>query len=466
MAKGPPDLSERMTPPWVAFGLAVVGGALMARELEPLFRAVGGVLAVSGAALLARRTWNARRTFNQVLAAIPLEDKSEGLLRKLPKAWAALEHENLALRTQAEAEDQIRRHILLHLKAGVVLLGQDRRVRIFNPAAQAMLGLSSNLEEGGAMVAAFREPESLRRLEEAYAGTPAEWILLRNPRTLQVRALPFPDPGRPDSPNAWVLVTVDDVTRQEALETTRQKFISNASHELKTPVTSIRIAVENLQEGAMVSEEGDATLKIILRSLDRMTMLLDDISELSRIETGALRLSPVPLRLDAFLAELLDNLKGQAAARSVNLRGHASLQMEGRTFEADPLRLTQLLENLLSNAIKFSPTGGDVSLKVAPDGPWLVWVVSDQGPGISAQDAKRVFERFYRAPTVRAIPGTGLGLAIVKHLALLMGGEVTLVSEPGQGATFTFRLPLPEARRDAQPPAAPPRTSEVPCSAP
>ena len=466
MSKGPRKLSERMTPPWVAFGLAVAGGALMARELEPLFRAAGGVLALGGAALLAVQTWNSRKTFNQVLEAIPLEDKSEGLLRKLPKAWAALEHENLALRTQAETEDQVRRHILFHLKAGVVLLGQDRRIRIFNPAAQTMLGLSSNLEVGGAVVVAFREPESLRRLEEAYGGTPVEWILLRNPRTLQVRALPFPDPAHPEHAHAWVLITVDDVTRQEALETTRQKFISNASHELKTPVTSIRIAVENLQEGAMVSAEGDATLKIILRSLDRMTMLLDDISELSRIETGALRLSPASLHLGEFLAELLDNLKGQAAARTVTLRGHAAQAMDDRTFEADPLRLTQLLENLLSNAIKFSPAGGEVTVKAGPEGPWLVWVVSDQGPGISAQDAKRVFERFYRAPTVRAIPGTGLGLAIVKHLALLMGGEVALESELGKGATFTFRMPLTEPRRDPQPLAARPPATEVPCPAP
>ena len=467
MAKGKPDLSQRMTTPWVAFGLAVGGGALMSRDIELMLRLAGALLAISGAALLAVRTWRSRETMARVLAAIPIEDKSETLLRKLPKAWAALEHENLALRTQAEAEDQIRRHILFHLKAGVVLLGQDRRVRIFNPAAQAMLGVSSNLEEGGAMVAAFREPESLRRLEDAYRGTPAEWILLRNPRTLQVRALPFPDPFLPDTLHAWVLVTVDDITRQEALETTRQKFISNASHELKTPVTSIRIAVENLQEGAMVSAEAEGNLKIILRSLDRMTMLLDDISELSRIETGALRLAPVPLRLEGFLADLLGNLKGQAAARAVNLRTRLSPQLAGRMFEADPLRLTQLLENLLSNAIKFSPAGGaEVTLEAGLVGPWLAWTVADQGPGISAEDARRVFERFYRAPTVRAIPGTGLGLAIVKHLALLMGGEVSLQSEPGHGTVFTFRMPWIEARPEAHAGPAPARSPEAPCPAP
>lgn len=442
MPKTEPDLSQRMTTPWVAFALAVGGGAIMGREIEPVFRMGGFLAALGGAGMLAVRTWRSRQTMAQVLAAIPLADKSEALLRQLPKAWAALEHENLALRTQAEAEDLIRRHLLNHLKAGVLLLDQERRIRIFNPMAQSLLGSSSNLKNGEAMVLAFREPESLRQLDGAFAGTATEWTLLRNPRTLHLRAIPFADPTMAERPETWVLVTLDDITRQEALETTRQKFISNASHELKTPVTSIRLAVENLQEGALVLTGGDPSVKVILRSVDRMTMLLDDISELSRIETGALQLVPAPLRLDDFVSDLLDNLKGQIATRKVRLSAQVPPELEGWSFEADPLRLTQLLENLLSNAIKFSPPGSEVTFTVALDGPWLVWTVADQGPGISIADAKRVFERFYRAPTVRGIPGTGLGLAIVKHLALLMGGEIDLHSDLGKGATFTFRLPL------------------------
>ena len=442
MPKAQPDLSQQMTTPWVAFALAVGGGAFLAREVEPVFRVGGFFAGLSGAILLAVHGWKSRQTLAQVLEAIPLEDKSEGLLRKLPKAWAALEHENQDLRTQAEIEDQVRRHILNHLKAGVLLLGQDRLVRIFNPAAQTLLGASSHLEPGQALVAHFREPESLRCLGSAYGGTPAEWILVRHPRILQLRAIPFPAPTLEAGADAWVLVTLEDVTRQEALETTRQKFISNAGHELKTPVTSIRLAVENLQEGALVLEEGEPCLKAILRSVDRMTLLLEDISELSRIETGALRLLPVPLRLDDFLPDLLDSLSAQAEARTVSLRSYRPVSLEGRVFEADPLRLAQLLENLLSNAIKFSPAGGEVTVKVGQEGPWLLWSVSDQGPGISSTDALRVFERFYRAPSTRAIPGTGLGLAIAKHLALLMGGEIELHTDLGEGATFTFRFPL------------------------
>jgi len=178
--------------------------------------------------------------------------------------------------------------------------------------------------------------------------------------------------------------------------------------------------------------------------VDRMTMLLEDISELSRIETGALRLEPVPLRLGAFAADSLENTRPQAEAANVQVALDLPPELEDFPFQADPLRLVQLLDNLLSNAIKFSPGGAGVTGQVRKDGPWLTWAVADQGPGISETDAQRIFERFYRAPSVRRIPGTGLGLAIVKHLAVLMKGEVDLHTEVGKGSTFIFRLPAGE----------------------
>jgi len=442
MPKAMPDLSQRMTTPWASFLLAVAGGVLLGRDLDPVFRLAGLLAAAGGGALLAVRARQGRTTMAQVLAVIPLADKGDALLRKLPRAWAALEQENQRLRAEAEAEDQIRRHLLTHLNAGVVLLDAARAIRLFNPAAQAQLGTSSSLAAGGSLVEAFREPESLRNIEAAYRGTAQEWTLKRNPRVLRLRAIPFQAPA---TAGAWVLVTLDDVTRQEALETTRQKFISNASHELKTPVTGIRVAVENLQEGALVLPEGETSLRIILRAVDRMTLLLEDISELSRIETGALRLEPVPLRLGAFAAEALENTRPQARAAGVRVDLDLPAELAEVRFRADPFRLTQLLDNLLSNAIKFSPGGAEVRFGIRREGPWLTWSVADHGPGISATDAQRIFERFYRAPSVRRIPGTGLGLAIVKHLAVLMNGEVDLHTEPGKGSTFIFRLPAAEA---------------------
>jgi two-component system phosphate regulon sensor histidine kinase PhoR len=237
-------------------------------------------------------------------------------------------------------------------------------------------------------------------------------------------------------------VTLDDVTQFEALETTRQKFISNASHELKTPVTGIKVAVENLVEGGCVSEGGETSLRIILRALDRMVLLLDDISELSRIETGALRLEPRPLTLGPFMDELLDGVAPLAAARKVRILREVEPGTEDLAFRADPMRLGQALENLVSNAVKFGPEDSEVRVSVRREGDLLAWTVRDRGPGIREQDLPRIFERFYRAPATRGVPGTGLGLSIVKHLAVLMGGEVDVRSSPGDGAAFTFRHPV------------------------
>ena len=445
MPKGRPDLSQRMTMPWAAFILAVGGGALLAGDVDPVLRGMGILATLAGGVLLALRVRRHRSTMAEVLAVIPVEDKGEGLLRQLPKAWAALEEENLLLRTRAEAEDQIRRQILTHLNTGVLLLDQNRTIRLFNPSAQTILGTSSSLGLGDPVVVAFREPESLRNLDQACLGAALEWTLKRNPRSLRVRAIPFEAPLQA-SAYPWVMVTLDDITRQEALETTRQKFIANASHELKTPVTGIRIAVENLQEGDLVLPEGETSLRIIFRAVERMAMLLEDISELSRIETGALRLEPALLRMGSFARDSLENTRPQAAAANVTVQLDLPPALEDLTFRADPLRLVQLLDNLLSNAIKFSPAGSTVRVGVRKEGPWLTWAVADQGPGISETDAQRIFERFYRAPSVRGIPGTGLGLAIVKHLAVLLQGEVDLHTELGKGSTFIFRLPETETK--------------------
>jgi len=444
MTESPGNLSRRIRTPWAAWTLALAGGILAASDIEPVFRTLGALAVGAGAFLLIRGARRQRALVERLLAAIPLDDKGEGLFRALPRAWSALTEENRRLRTEVAAEDQTRRHILANLKTGVVLLGQDRQIRLFNPAAKLILGTSSALGEGEALVAAFREPESLRNLGEAFAGGFTEWTLKRNPRTIRLRAVPFPAPAAEAGP--WVLMTLDDVTHHEALETTRQKFIANASHELKTPVTGIRVAVENLVDGALVLPEGELSLKIILRALDRMVMLLDDISELSRIETGALRLEPKSLVVGPFLAEFLDSVAPLARARRVAVVPVLAPELAGQAFQADPMRLGQLLENLVSNAIKFGPENGEVRVGVELADGWLAWSVSDQGPGISGPDSLRIFERFFRAPATRGVPGTGLGLAIVKHLAVLMGGTVELRTAPGQGATFIFRLPPAEAK--------------------
>jgi two-component system phosphate regulon sensor histidine kinase PhoR len=266
--------------------------------------------------------------------------------------------------------------------------------------------------------------------------------MARAGRTLRVRAIPF----APFGSVSGVLLTLDDVTSQEALETTRQKFISNVSHELKTPVTAIRIAAENLQEEKL-SETARSSAQSLLRSVDRLALLLGDLSELSRIESGALSLAPEQLELVAFLETLMKDLEPRAAASGVLLVLVVDAP-EGTTILVDPLRLHQVIENLVSNALKFSSPDGRVWLKVRVTDQGQTWEVCDQGPGIPEAEQGRIFERFYRAQAAKAKPGTGLGLAIVKHLCRLMGGEVTVESRPGDGATFRVMLPPQPERAD------------------
>jgi len=356
-------------------------------------------------------------------------------IEELPGAWSALERENDDLKERAAREDRLLPGIMARLEEGVLLFGPSGNLEQFNPAAQRHLGLGAPLAKGMIVGEVFRDPADQDAIRRAFLGASCEWRLARASRTLRVRAIPF----APLGPVSGVLLTLDDVTSQEALETTRQKFISNVSHELKTPVTAIRIAAENLQDERL---EGPArsSAQSIMRSVDRLTLLLGDLSELSRIESGALHLAPVTFELGGFLETLLRDFQPRAAACGVELVLKVAAP-EGTTVLADPLRLNQVLENLLSNALKFSPEGGQVELAVQVTSQGQVWEVRDQGPGIPDSEQGRIFERFYRAQAAKAKPGTGLGLAIVKHLCRLMGGEVSVTSTFGEGATFRVFLP-------------------------
>ncbi|WLT33400.1 cell wall metabolism sensor histidine kinase WalK [Geothrix sp. PMB-07] len=392
-----------------------------------------GLLGTLALVLVLMARWQVRAV------AQPLDslerDTPPKALQELPRAWLALQRENIELKEKVGREDRLLPGIMARLEEGVLLFGARGDLEQFNPAAQRHLGLGAPLAKGMAVGDVLRGQEGLDLVQKAYGGVPGEWRLARAGRTLRVRAIPF----APHGSVSGVLLTLDDVTSQEALETTRQKFISNVSHELKTPVTAIRIAAENLQEENL-DEASRSSAQSIMRSVDRLTLLLGDLSELSRIESGALHLAPVQLDLAAFLDGLMKDLQPRGEALGVVLALEVDAP-QGATILADPLRLHQVIENLVSNALKFSPAQGRVNLRVRVTTHGQIWEVQDQGPGIPEAEQGRIFERFYRAKASMAKPGTGLGLAIVKHLCRLMGGEVSVFSVPGEGATFKVILP-------------------------
>jgi two-component system sensor histidine kinase SenX3 len=239
-----------------------------------------------------------------------------------------------------------------------------------------------------------------------------------------------------------VLLLVEDQTESRRVEEVRRDFVANTSHELKTPVGALALLAETVEDAA---DDPDAVRRFAGRmrqEASRLTNLVQDMITLSRIQAAEPVPDPVPVELDAVVAEALDRCRMKASARGIDL---VSTGAHGLSVLGDEDLLVTALRNLLENAVAYSPdkTRVDVSTRRV-SGHAVEISVSDQGIGIPERDLERIFERFYRVDPARsrATGGTGLGLAIVKHVTAAHGGKVTVLSTEGAGSTFTLRIPL------------------------
>ena len=233
-----------------------------------------------------------------------------------------------------------------------------------------------------------------------------------------------------------------DVTHLRRLEMSRRDFVANVSHELKTPITSIKGFVETLLAGALQEPENARNfLGIVSRQTDRLNEIIDDLLSLSRIERDAEqgRVFLTAGRLKAVLDSAIQICEAKATAKKITVQLNCPDQLQAR--DNAPL-LEQALVNLIDNAVKYSPAGSAVQVEALRDDAEVVVRVRDQGVGIEKSQLDRIFERFYRvdAGRSRKIGGTGLGLAIVKHIAQAHHGRVTVESTPGEGSLFSLHL--------------------------
>ncbi|MFM7685217.1 MAG: sensor histidine kinase [Actinomycetota bacterium] len=279
-----------------------------------------------------------------------------------------------------------------------------------------------------------------RLTKSARAGEAAEEkVTLQGPplRVLAVRAVPLPD-GR-------AMAIIDDLSERARLDQVRTDFVSNISHELKTPVGALALLAETLAD----SDDSEVNRRLANRMVDeahRAAGTIDDLLELSRIELGG-RGEQVEVHVASVLQEAIARHRLTAESAGVALH---SADSNGLRIRADRLQLVSALSNLVDNAVKYSNAGGAVRLTATEADGFVEITVSDEGVGIPARDIDRIFERFYRVDRARSreTGGTGLGLAIVRHVATNHGGDVTVRSREGEGSTFTLRIPQQEAGRD------------------
>lgn len=222
-------------------------------------------------------------------------------------------------------------------------------------------------------------------------------------------------------------------------ERLRRDLVANVSHELKTPITALRAHLENLLDG--VEEPDPATLEVMLAQSDRLSRLVDQLLELSRLESGDLPLHKEPMALRPLVDQVMSEVE---VARGAGVGVHNEVRSDLAHLDADQERVHQVLFNLLDNAVRFTPEGGEVTVTASRENGRCTVSVLDTGPGVDAEHLPRLFERFYRVDPARsrAGGGTGIGLAIAKSVVEAHGGRIWAESSPGQGSAFRFDLPL------------------------
>lgn len=326
--------------------------------------------------------------------------------------------------------------ILEHMADGLLITDGEGLIRLVNPAALGILELSEEHVVGRSLPQVIREHQiiALWRGCKERRGEGVELIEVDEEQFLQVIVSPLEA-----MEEGGCLVIIQDLSQVKHLETARRDFVSNISHELRTPLASLRALSETLREGAL--EDPPAAKHFLDRmegEIDALTQMVEELLELSRIESGK-----VPLRLSAapvheIVLPPLERLEPQIERAELTLV--TDLPGDLPPVLADRQRLGRVITNLVHNAIKFTPAGGRITVSAQEAGSYVRISVEDNGIGIAREDTGRIFERFYKADRSRSGGGTGLGLAIAKHIVQAHGGRIWVRSREGEGSNFTFTL--------------------------
>jgi signal transduction histidine kinase/DNA-binding response OmpR family regulator len=345
-----------------------------------------------------------------------------GELEELGRAFNSMAADLEAASERLEAERRRLATTIESLGDALVVAGPDGRVVVANPRAGVLL---PELSPGAPVTAAAELP----LLEEALAG---EVRVERDGRVLDVTAARL---GGDESGVVW---TVRDRTDRARLERLKSEFVSTASHELRSPLTSIKGFVELLAHRPDLTDEQREYVDIILLSTNRVVDLVNDLLDVARVEAGRMEIHRRPTDLPEIVGEVTTLMGPRLAEKRQRLA--VDVPQDLPRALADPARVRQILTNLLTNAHLYTQEGGEVGVSLAASPGWVSLTVSDNGQGMTAEDLELVYERFYRGGD-GGTPGSGLGLSIVRSLVELHGGSIDVQSERGVGTAFTVRLP-------------------------
>ncbi len=439
---GPGNMVARLSLALVDVDQAVtrLRAILIAGGLVALLAAV---LMSSGAVVLLSRALRRVTAIARRMSAGELDLRSRlDAHDEVGELGRALDHlaENLS-RSLHELRDErdLLGRILEAMREGVLVLDSERRILRFNGSLRELLLLDPGAV-GRPAIEVVRNAELQILVDAAIAGqepvTGEIEVAGLRPRRLLLHATRLSGEPR------CVLVVLFDVTEVRRLETVRKDFVANVSHELRTPIAAVMSAAETLRTAARTDPVAAGSfVDMIERNARRLGDLVQDLLELSRMESKEFRLASDTFDLAGVVARAMGFYEERAGGK--RMRMTTALSPNLPAVRGDATALERVLSNLIDNAVKYCPEGTSIVVAAEEAGGKLRVTVSDDGPGIEAHHLPRLFERFYRCDPgrSRAMGGTGLGLSIVKHLVEAMGGTVQVQSTPGQGTRFSFTVP-------------------------
>ena len=428
------------------------------------------LLAAAGAAVSFYLAWRGYLAWAEIMRGIEALCRGTRIRPALRPAhgplWRLVKSFNEAaavIQANTDRLDRDHQQLLVVLGAmaeAVIAVDPRRRILFANESANRLFGL--DIASVGRLVPELiRSPQVQEAVEatlrlsspEAYQGElsfPVRDSTTRAARFLSVRGNPLPGDPAPGA-----VFVFHDVTELRRLERMRQDFVANASHELKTPLASIKAYTETLLDWALHDDGvNHRFLERIDEQVERLNQLILDLLSLARIESGEEIFEHQPLPLVPVLGACVEAHRDRAQAKALDLTYEpAGVDLDTLVL-VDEEALRQIFDNLIDNAIKYTPEAGSVSVSCFADHNEVSIEVTDTGIGIPRDDLPRIFERFYRVDKARSreLGGTGLGLSIVKHLVQSIGGQIDVASRVGSGSKFTVHLPrapIPAARTSA-----------------